>query len=165
MAQDHASKLTRVDGASIDILDLGDHDGDAKCGCPFAVTSQRSGELIFEGLDCAEAYFPMISRNDDTAFFGAPPKSIQPASEATPNHASASASDDDHEEDTERIIHDNTKVSANDAHGDNAGQSREVKAKMDEDDIEVKVLPTEEDIKGDRESNVSRQSYFQGRNS
>ncbi|KAF8853690.1 hypothetical protein BDZ45DRAFT_806466 [Acephala macrosclerotiorum] len=53
--------------------------GTAVCGCPYKVTSQKDGGCVFQKLDIAERYFPMVARDYNRAFFGVPPLSVQPA--------------------------------------------------------------------------------------
>ena len=49
-----------------------------KCGCPEKVVSQKDFSVTFGSLDFDEVYFPMVSRNDDQAIFGLPPKGLKP---------------------------------------------------------------------------------------
>ena len=46
------------------------------CRCPQKVVPQNQSRVSFVDLDSEEEYFPMVSRNEDCAFFGIRPKSI-----------------------------------------------------------------------------------------
>ena len=53
--------------------------GIAECGCSYQIVSQGDSGILFQGLDPEEAYFPMVARDYDEAFFGFPPEAIRPA--------------------------------------------------------------------------------------
>jgi len=50
----------------------------ADCGCPEKLLKDKNTEANFRGLDCNESYFPMVSRADSYAFFGASLASVKP---------------------------------------------------------------------------------------
>jgi hypothetical protein len=63
-----------------DDADLSKEDkGIAECGCSYQIVSQGDSGILFQGLDPEEAYFPMVARDYDEAFFGFPPEAIRPA--------------------------------------------------------------------------------------
>ncbi|OQV00919.1 hypothetical protein CLAIMM_06354 [Cladophialophora immunda] len=43
------------------------------CNCPTQTVSQAHSEVVFDGLDPSEQYFPMVSRAETPAFYGLPP--------------------------------------------------------------------------------------------
>jgi hypothetical protein len=47
------------------------------CGCPEKVVLQKNSRAIFHNLE-HEDYFPMIARTHSQAFYGLPPKALQP---------------------------------------------------------------------------------------
>ena len=47
------------------------------CGCPEKVVLQKDSRAIFDNLE-HDDYFPMIARTHSQAFFGLPPKALQP---------------------------------------------------------------------------------------
>ena len=51
----------------------------AECGCSYQIVSQGDSGILFQGLDPEEAYFPMVARDYEQAFFGFPPEAIRPA--------------------------------------------------------------------------------------
>jgi hypothetical protein len=53
--------------------------GITECGCSYQIVSQGDSGVLFQELDPEEAYFPMVARDYDQAFFGFPPKAIRPA--------------------------------------------------------------------------------------
>ncbi|KIW81369.1 hypothetical protein Z517_04394 [Fonsecaea pedrosoi CBS 271.37] len=55
------------------------------CDCPTRTVSQAHSEVIFDGLDPSEVYFPMVSRAEAPSFFGLPPTSIDEVSDADMN--------------------------------------------------------------------------------
>jgi hypothetical protein len=53
--------------------------GIAECSCSYQIVSQGDSGILFQELDPEEAYFPMVARDYDQAFFGFPPEAIRPA--------------------------------------------------------------------------------------
>ncbi|OAL39774.1 hypothetical protein AYO20_00686 [Fonsecaea nubica] len=51
------------------------------CDCPTRTVSQAHSEVVFDGLDPSEVYFPMVSRAEAPSFFGLPPTSIDEVSD------------------------------------------------------------------------------------
>ena len=63
-----------------------ENEGVAECGCPYQTLSGGDPGAIFKGLNSEEAYFPMVSRDYNQAFFGVPPKAVRPAApKSAPN--------------------------------------------------------------------------------
>ena len=63
-----------------------ENEGVAECGCPYQTLSEGDPGAVFTGLNSEEAYFPMISRDYNQAFFGVPPKAVHPAApKSAPN--------------------------------------------------------------------------------
>jgi hypothetical protein len=61
-------------------------EGVAECGCPYQTLSEGDPGAVFTGLNSEEAYFPMVSRDYNQAFFGVPPKAVRPAAaKSAPN--------------------------------------------------------------------------------
>ena len=56
-----------------------ENEGIAECGCPYQALSEGDPGALFTGLNSEEAYFPMVSRDYNQAFFGVPPKAVRPA--------------------------------------------------------------------------------------
>jgi hypothetical protein len=52
--------------------------GITECGCSYQIVSRGDSGILFQGLDPEEAYFPMVARDYDEAFFGIPPEAIRP---------------------------------------------------------------------------------------
>jgi hypothetical protein len=63
-----------------------ENEGIAECGCPYQTLSEGDPGALFTGLNSEEAYFPMVSRDYNQAFFGVPPKAVRPAApKSAPN--------------------------------------------------------------------------------
>lgn len=63
-----------------------ENEGVAECGCPYQTLSEGDPGAVFTGLNSEEAYFPMVSRDYNQAFFGVPPKAVRPAApKSAPN--------------------------------------------------------------------------------
>jgi hypothetical protein len=69
------AEVSKEDDAA---LSKGDK-GIAECGCSYQIVSQGDSGILFQGLEPEEAYFPMVARDYDQAFFGFPPEAIRPA--------------------------------------------------------------------------------------
>jgi hypothetical protein len=61
-----------------------ENEGIAECGCPYQTLSEGDPGALFTGLNSEEAYFPMVSRDYNQAFFGVPPKAVRPAPNPVP---------------------------------------------------------------------------------
>ncbi|KAH9217392.1 hypothetical protein DL95DRAFT_493667 [Leptodontidium sp. 2 PMI_412] len=128
-------RVTLHQGLEIDILDLKQVDGDAKCGCRFFVISQRLGNLTFKGLDCNEIYFPMVARNCDHSFFGTPPPSIKLAAEDAPNDASVKMAEIDAKEETNDISQKYNDAPLEIAPVDYSGESKDATTETESRDL------------------------------
>lgn len=48
--------------------------GRGSCGCRHQFAIQSNRVAIFENLDCAKSYYPMIALNGPRAIYGLPPQ-------------------------------------------------------------------------------------------
>ena len=68
------------------ILDLPESSKDIKehgkekdsCGCAEKIVSLKHSQVVFDGLDHTQKYFPMVSRIEHHAFYALPPNSARP---------------------------------------------------------------------------------------